>query len=89
MARAEQAYVLGALLVVFGTLIQDVVADAMSTEVVDADRREPEMRGPSTTFVPSSAWCRCSAVSRCRSESSPSPACRAGSRAFSAARPSS
>ena len=35
MARAEQAYVLGALLIVFGTLIQDVVADAMSTEVVD------------------------------------------------------
>ena len=35
MARAEQAYVLGALLIVFGTLVQDVVADAMSTEVVD------------------------------------------------------
>ena len=35
MARAEQAYVLGALLIVFGTLIQDVVADAMSTEVVE------------------------------------------------------
>jgi hypothetical protein len=35
MARADQAYVLGALLIVIGTLIQDVVADAMSTECVD------------------------------------------------------
>jgi hypothetical protein len=34
-ARAEGAYVLGALLIVIGTLIQDVVADAMSTEVVE------------------------------------------------------
>ena len=30
----DQAYVLGALLIVIGTLIQDVVADAMSTECV-------------------------------------------------------
>src|SRR5688572_20887922 len=34
LARAEQAYLVGALLIVIGTLIQDVVADAMSTEVV-------------------------------------------------------
>jgi len=34
LARAEQAYLFGALLIVIGTLIQDVVADAMSTEVV-------------------------------------------------------
>jgi MFS family permease len=34
LARAENAYLLGALLIVIGTLIQDVVADAMSTEVV-------------------------------------------------------
>jgi hypothetical protein len=33
LARNE-LYVLGALLIVFGTVIQDVVADAMSTEVV-------------------------------------------------------
>ncbi len=32
--RADQLYVLGALLIVLGTVIQDVVADAMSTEVV-------------------------------------------------------
>jgi hypothetical protein len=37
---AHQLYVLGAMLIVLGTVIQDVVADAMSTEVVartDAD----------------------------------------------------
>src|SRR5690606_21869053 len=30
----EQLFVLGAILIVIGTVIQDVVADAMSTEVV-------------------------------------------------------
>src|ERR1044072_956510 len=50
LARAEQAYLVGALLIVIGTLIQDVVADAMSTEVVaraDAAgnaRREQDIR---------------------------------------------
>jgi MFS family permease len=34
LARAEHAYLAGALLIVIGTVIQDVVADAMSTEVV-------------------------------------------------------
>src|ERR1043165_180056 len=34
LARAENAYLVGALLIVIGTLVQDVVADAMSTEVV-------------------------------------------------------
>ncbi len=33
-ARADQLYILGAMLIVIGTVIQDVVADAMSTEVV-------------------------------------------------------
>src|SRR6516225_11416903 len=33
-ARPDQLYVLGAMLVVNGTVLQDVVADAMSTEVV-------------------------------------------------------
>jgi hypothetical protein len=33
-APPDQLYVLGALLIVIGTVIQDVVADAMSTEVV-------------------------------------------------------
>jgi hypothetical protein len=32
--RPDQLYVLGSLLIVIGTVIQDVVADAMSTEVV-------------------------------------------------------
>ena len=33
-ARADHLYILGAILIVIGTVIQDVVADAMSTEVV-------------------------------------------------------
>jgi hypothetical protein len=33
-ARPDQLYVLGAMLVVIGTVLQDTVADAMSTEVV-------------------------------------------------------
>jgi hypothetical protein len=40
VARPDHLYVFGALLIVLGTVIQDVVADAMSTEVVarvDAD----------------------------------------------------
>src|SRR6185295_7695560 len=46
LARAEHAYLFGALLIVIGTLIQDVVADAMSTEVVarvdEAGNARPE-----------------------------------------------
>src|SRR6185295_11697456 len=33
-ARPDTLYVIGAMLVVIGTVVQDVVADAMSTEVV-------------------------------------------------------
>ena len=33
-ARADHLYILGAMLIVVGTVLQDVVADAMSTEVV-------------------------------------------------------
>lgn len=33
-ARPDHLYILGAMLIVIGTVIQDVVADAMSTEVV-------------------------------------------------------
>ncbi|QHO79110.1 hypothetical protein ACH79_27335 [Bradyrhizobium sp. CCBAU 051011] len=33
-ARADRLYILGTMLIVVGTVIQDVVADAMSTEVV-------------------------------------------------------
>lgn len=42
-AQADHLYILGAMLLVIGTVVQDVVADAMSTEVVprtDADGRE-------------------------------------------------
>jgi MFS family permease len=39
-ASVDQLYVLGAMLIVIGTVIQDVVADAMSTEVVA--RRDAE-----------------------------------------------
>ena len=35
LARADQLYVLGAMLIVIGTVVQDVVADAISTEVVN------------------------------------------------------
>jgi hypothetical protein len=46
LPRAEQAYLIGALLIVIGTVVQDVVADAMSTEVVarhdDAGIARPE-----------------------------------------------
>jgi hypothetical protein len=38
-ARSDQLYILGAMLIVVGTVVQDVVADAMSTEVVS--RRDP------------------------------------------------
>ena len=56
-------YVLGALLIVFGTVIQDVVADAMSTEVVP--RSAPTgSRGPKTKSAPISEWCRCWGGSR-------------------------
>jgi hypothetical protein len=45
-ARPDQLYVLGAMLIVIGAVIQDVVADAMSTEVVArtdaAGRPRPE-----------------------------------------------
>lgn len=34
LARADHLYILGAMLVAIGTVVQDVVADAMSTEVV-------------------------------------------------------
>ncbi len=33
--RPDQLYILGAMLIVVGTVVQDVVADAMSTEVVE------------------------------------------------------
>ena len=48
-ARPDQLFVLGAMLIVVGTVIQDVVADAISTEVVprtdaSGDRPEPVVK---------------------------------------------
>ena len=77
-SRADHLYVLGAMLVAIGTVVQDVVADAMSTEVVRAPT-PPATSGPTTTCASSSAWCRCSAGSRSRPASSRSPASRDGS----------
>ncbi len=46
LGRSDQLYILGAILIVVGTVIQDVVADAMSTEVVSrvdaAGKARPE-----------------------------------------------
>jgi BT1 family len=42
--RPDQLYVLGAILIVIGTVIQDVVADAMSTEVVARTDDEGHVR---------------------------------------------
>ena len=46
LMHAEQAYLLGSLLIVIGSLVQDVAADAMSTEVVprtdEAGKARPE-----------------------------------------------
>ena len=75
-------YVLGAMMIVIGTVIQDVVADAMSTEVVPAPMWRA-MRAPTATCAPNSAWCRCSAASRSRPASWRWPACPDGWRVFS------
>ena len=56
-ARVDQLYVLGAMLIVIGTVIQDVVADAMSTEVV-ARRDGAGKRARRRRCAPNSAWCR-------------------------------
>ena len=79
-ARPDHLYVLGALSIVIGTVIQDVVADAMSTEVVSrVDAAGKPV--PKRMCAPSSAWCRCSAGSRCRPAFSRSRDCRDGLRA--------
>ncbi len=44
VGSVDQLYVLGALLIVIGTVIQDVVADAMSTEVVAREDAEGRAR---------------------------------------------
>ena len=57
-APPDQLYILGAMLIVIGTVIQDVVADAMSTEVVARRRcrRHPSAGG--RRYAPTSVWSR-------------------------------
>jgi len=86
LARVEHAYLIGALLIVIGTLIQDVVADAMSTEVLPALTRR-EMPGRSRISRANSAWFRSLAASLSPLGFSRSPACPGGSQVFSTARP--
>ena len=85
----NELYVLGALLIVIGTVIQDVVADAMSTEVVpridEAGKPRPEHDMPRRSRHGAGAG----TARRCRSAFSRSPARRAGLRVFSTARPCS
>ena len=47
----NEIYLLGALLIVVGTVIQDVVADAMSTEVVARIDARPASPSPTTRFA--------------------------------------
>ena len=84
--RPDQFYVLGMMLIVLGTVVQDVVADATSTEVVE---RVDATAGPGPTlkFAPNSGWCRCSGGSRFPSAYFQSPAFPACCRNTSAARP--
>jgi hypothetical protein len=63
----HQLYVLGSMLIVLGTVIQDVVADAMSTGWWRASTPTAS-RGRMRTSAPTSAWCRCWDVSFFRSE---------------------
>lgn len=84
-ASLENLYRLGAFLTVLGVVIQDVAADAMSTEVVD--RENPDgTRATRRRSTASSAWCRCWGGWRCRSAPSSSPASLGGSRASTAMR---
>jgi hypothetical protein len=55
----DQLYVLGAMLVAIGTVLQDVVADAMSTEVVPLAPIPWATSARTTVCAWSSAWCRC------------------------------
>ena len=58
-ASKNALYVTAQLLIVIGVVLQDVIADAMTTEVVDREppRRHAASRRPRSTA--SLAWCRC------------------------------
>ena len=64
-AKPDTVYVIASLLSVTGVVLQDVVADAMSTEVVTA-RTPTARRGRRPRSTATSAWCRCSAGWPCR-----------------------
>ena len=76
--RADHLYVLGAMLVAIGTVVQDVVADAMSTEVVERTDA-PATNARTMSCASSSEWCRCWAGSRFQRACSRWPASRDGS----------
>jgi hypothetical protein len=65
-ARPEVIYVVAQLLTVNGVVLQDVVADAMSTEVVARGATRTARLGTKPTSTEISAWSRCSAAWRCR-----------------------
>ena len=84
-AGKNALYVTAQLLIVIGVVLQDVIADAMTTEVVD--RESPtarRSRRPRSTA--SLAWCRCWGGWRCGPASCRWPACPAGSRRSTATR---
>ena len=85
-SQADHLYILGAMLIVTGTVIQDVVADAMSTEVVS--RVDPaELLARRTRSGPNWAWFRSSAALHWALESFRSPDYPDGSLKSSPARP--
>ncbi len=71
------------MMIVIGTVIQDVVADAMSTEVVSRTDAEGNARPDGDVRAELGMVQVLSAASRCRSASWRSPACPDGWRAFS------
>ena len=75
-AKPDTVYVIASLLSVTGVVLQDVVADAMSTEVVSRTNADGTPRPP-PTLTATSAWCRCSAGWPCRQAFSRWPGCRA------------
>ena len=79
-ASKNALYVTAQLLIVVGVVLQDVIADAMTTEVVDRVRPDGTSAAGSRGRNASSASCRCWAGSRCGRVSCRSRDCRAGSR---------
>ncbi len=86
-SRADHLYILGAMLIVVGTVIQDVVADAMSTEVVSRVDAAQGLLARKMRSAPSWAWFRSSAALRSASEFYRWRDCPDGSRSGSPVKP--